>query len=116
MPNRYKIQWTMIILAWVTFSISLSWSVFQNDYSWLGRSGSIMVMFCAIGEYHFIKIRMPPPNSTQVRTSDGVLVPAGTPAPKGEAGASFVLHSTLCIGTIVWGYGDLLPSILNFIK
>jgi hypothetical protein len=101
----------MIALAWISFLISLFISYLMKDYRWLSRSGSLMVMFCAIGEYHFIKIRMPPTNSVTIKNAAGIDVPVGTRAPEGEADASLFLHATLCLGTVVLGYGDLINSL-----
>ena len=90
--------------------VALMFSLFVSDLTkngeWFQRSGSLLVLFCAIVEIIQNVIKEP-------QVSSSVYI-EGRPALKAYPISSFrkFLHSFswvgIVLGTIVWGYGDLV--------
>lgn len=83
----------LVLLAVAPAMISLAASVATGDGEWFQRSGSLMVLFSAAVEYrrrHLLQAG---------RGNDSWLFWRRIP---------YVCYSAILLGTLVWGYGDLL--------
>ena len=101
----------LLILAIVcSFSVSLYFSVAENSGEWLQRSGSLIVLFSVVLEILQTLAKQPIP-------SDWVFinnVPAATSPPVSKTSKWFHKFARfgIVIGTLIWGYGDLLFEFL----
>ncbi len=101
----------LLILAIVSsFSVSLGCSVAENSGEWLQRSGSLIVLFSVVLEILQTLAKEPIP-------AEGVFinnVPATTSPPVSKTSKWFhiIAWFGIAIGTLIWGYGDLLFEFL----
>ena len=93
--------------AWLAGLIGLVLGVFI-DGAWFGRFGSLIVLFALIGEFSLLKgelyrlyERLSDESEDYVRSKD--YAPSRWHAKK-----SVALHLTIVVGTVVWGFGDLV--------
>lgn len=97
-----------LIISWllVLFSFYLE-AIWRS--SLFSRSGSLMVLFAFIAEYYLLRVR-DKYHSNQLKTySRGNQVNFKEIHPsKSHQYLEKVSHITVIIGTIIWGYGDLL--------
>lgn len=96
--------WVFCAASPVVASAALSWSGIEGN--WFQRSGSLCVLFCVVLEIRQATLRKPVPT--------GLLDFEGTPALQ-ESDASpedavfhWIARAGIVIGTLVWGYGDLV--------
>lgn len=95
-----------LLLAWASGFIGfvLGWVL---EPLWFARFGSLIVLFAVMSEYMLIHhefdtlyIRL-----DKIRAQDNI--PDLSPS-KWHRKKVFVSHLTVIIGTIIWGFGDLL--------
>jgi energy-coupling factor transporter transmembrane protein EcfT len=104
--NRKPI--VFLIIAWLIVLIS-----FYLEAIWgsllFSRSGSLMVLFAFIAEYYLLRTR-DKYHGNQLKTfSRGNQVNFEEVHPsKSHQYLEKVSHITVIIGTVIWGYGDLL--------
>ncbi|PWG63738.1 hypothetical protein [Sediminicurvatus halobius] len=84
---------TLMLLAMGPAMISLAASMATGDGEWFQRSGSLMVLFSAAVEYRRRHLR------ETGRTDGSWLFWRQIP---------YVCYSAILLGTLIWGYGDLL--------
>ena len=94
--------------AYGFLSISLWHSWVFNDGQWLQRSGSLMVIFGAILEYRFFFAQQKLNEIAQESTKRYGAQPERYRLPKSRRVIIVLTHFTLLLGTLLWGYGDLL--------
>lgn len=86
------------------------WLAFvEREPQWFGRSGSLVVLFAVIVEFRNVQLQQRL-NDKAVESSGGIggiLAPSGQPPFRQVV--IYVAHFIVMIGTIVWGYGDLIP-------
>jgi hypothetical protein len=73
---------------------------------WFSRSGSIVVLFCAIVEYRLWSLQQLGHTNAQKAFSQGIVSSGMIPSHKKRIG--WITHVQIVIGTLIWGYGDLL--------
>jgi hypothetical protein len=89
------------VVAVIVMSISLGMDIFETNTIWFQRSGSIMTIIGAYIAFHEARLSI-----QTIKDKDGhvqLLINKELP----YAWLSIIL---LFIGTIIWGYGDLLFS------
>jgi hypothetical protein len=127
--GKYKIEWTLIAVAiFVTvisviadyYSIDCNWFIrsgaiaviadcCSTDCNWFARSGAITVLLAAIVEYRISSHVFDDIYRAMAQQQhSGFATKPKTP--KNRSILSFFTHTVLIIGTIIWGYGDLLWS------
>ena len=107
METNFKLCWWMVIFACLSFIISIFLSKFILGFDLISRSGSLMVLFSAIGEYRLMLTHIPR-IGVFVRNAHGKDIPSINPVNKIENRISIILHITLLLGTLIWGYGNLI--------
>ena len=96
-----------LLLAWTAGTVGLLFGLLVAPH-WLGRSGSVIVLFALIGEFslmrgelHRLYLRLAGGNDGMARGADF------TPS-RWHNKKSVLLHLTIVAGTLIWGFGDLL--------
>ena len=93
---------------WLTFIVSIiiatsfvAWSLHTADWNWFSRSGSVIIVVALLMEYWPILSTRSVSNMSfyadqETHTATRVAVPLA------------------CIGTLIWGFGDLVGTGSNF--
>ena len=113
--SRYKEFIKEIILLliagiWVCCSY---WKPFTDDEGvWFARSGAIMILCAVIVEFRF--------NNKVVEKIRGTIkkaavskLPLDTGIKKEQEYIAYAAHIFVGLGTIIWGYGDLIQNLVN---
>ncbi|GJQ64435.1 MAG: hypothetical protein K8F36_08155 [Melioribacteraceae bacterium] len=99
-----------LLIAWLILLFSLYLDIIWGS-SFFYRAGSSMVLFAFIAEYYLLRTR-DKYHSNQLKTfykGNQVKFEEVHPS-KGHQYLEKVSHFTVIIGTVIWGYGDLLFS------
>ena len=97
-----------LIIAWLLVLLSLYLEIIWRG-TLFSRSGSLMVLFAFIAEYYLLRTR-DRYHSNQLKAysrGDQVNFEEVHPS-KSHQYLEKVSHITIIIGTVMWGYGDLL--------
>lgn len=101
------------ILDLALLILSLGWGVFSyfcshntGEGMWFSRSGSVMVLICVIVEYRLGNLQQIGFKDPQ-KALQHEIVSAGQQA-EYKKYIDWFAHFQIVIGTIIWGYGDLL--------
>ena len=114
--KEYKIEIILLIfsflIVFISFFLSLS---YENKFLWFQRSGSIMVLFGIIIEYKLNNIFI---KNFNKKMNIGIHKnkPILHKNKKEYNNVEKITHIFLIIGTLIWGYGDLLITLINLIK
>lgn len=108
--NRYKelkIEIILLLIAflWVLFSYFISFTDSQG--SWFARSGAIMVLLAVIVEFRFNNEVVRKISST-IQIAVKMKLPVGVGIQKEKIYISRTAHAFVIVGTLIWGYGDLI--------
>ncbi len=82
-------------LSFVILFISIGVSNYLNEWMWFARSGSLLVCIGVLTAAYDIKGRMEKNNAPDTYISQTIILEA----------------SIVIIGTIIWGFGDLINHI-----
>ena len=97
-----------LIIAWLLVLFSLYLEIIWRG-SLFSRSGSLMVLFAFIAEYYLLRTRDRYHSNQLKAYSSGNQVNFEEVHPsKNHQYLEKASHITVIIGTIIWGYGDLL--------
>jgi len=111
METNFKFSWSMLLFSWLSLVFSILISTKYPELNLIERSGSLMVLFCAIGEYRIMLTHIPLIGAFYVN-KHGKEIPSINPINKKENRVSFILRVTIVIGTLIWGYGGLIMKII----
>ena len=107
--GKYKIEWSLIGITILVTVVSVIADYYSIDCNWFARSGAITVLLAAIVEYRISShIYGDIYRANAQQQSSGFATKPKKP--KNRVILSFVTHTVLIIGTIIWGYGDLIWS------
>lgn len=103
--NKYKLFKTEIILLLLSvLCVAVSYSISAEFFA---RSGSIMVLFSVIIEYRLLSAQ----NihiDRKVKTAVYSGKPTNIKNTKEHKNMSIIAHIFVVLGTLIWGYGDLI--------
>ena len=108
--NRYiKFKTEIILLAIASIWVVLSYFIpFTDDEGfWFARSGAIMVLLAVIVEFRFNNIVVKKISSTIKKAVLSKLA-LDTGIQKEQKNIAITAHIFVVLGTIIWGYGDLI--------
>lgn len=103
-----------LITAWgiAGFSIYIDKTTGSD---WFGRSGSLIVLFAVMSEYLLLKAKNEHIYNLIVKgrwNAENSLRPTGVLAPdKTHLIKEKAAHVSVVLGTLIWGYGDLLLKL-----
>ena len=124
--SKYKIEWLFLLLGVILAAISYYCDTQSiKDTTWFARSGAIVVLFSAIVEYRLSQYIYEDVLQAAIKTARinavlpfnedsiaGGLIKANQTtkpeSPKPRLILKRVSHALIIIGTIIWGYGDIL--------
>ncbi|MEZ9233791.1 hypothetical protein AB4259_22310 [Vibrio amylolyticus] len=95
---------TFLAVFPVVFSLYYDFT-YSNDYYWLQRSGSLMVLFGVMLDFYqnqFVKIE----SSSKVRFMGQAAITGSTLPPVRKQIQVFSIALAI-VGTFIWGYGDI---------
>lgn len=95
----------LLLLAWLTGLLGLALGLLFEPI-WFARFGSLIVLFSAMSEYSLLHNELNRLYSRLENTEDNE-VPDLTPS-RWHQKKVFLTHITLIVGTLIWGFGDLL--------
>lgn len=107
---NYKMLRTEIFFLIIALSIviiSFIASLFDDEYLWFARSGSIMVLFAVIVEYKLNNKTLKSINK-KVSASVTYKTPISLLNNTQHKYVSIIAHIFVVLGTLIWGYGDLI--------
>ncbi len=111
LSEQSKCDITYLAGAYLVVFGSLLFSINGHDLLWFSRSGSIMVLFAAIIEYQNLKLQQ----AINEKATEGAGALRGGVGPLSQPRFRQLLskftHLTVGLGTVIWGYGDLLVAL-----
>ena len=125
--NKYKFEWTLLITG-IIFATASGYFDIKSvcDTTWFARSGSVIVLLAAIVEYRIssymydeiyeaaketARKKAVMPNVSDNNLVNGIFKSNLTikpHSPKSRRILRLASHTLIIIGTIIWGYGDVL--------
>lgn len=126
--SKFKKEWLLLCVACLISVVSIYSDLSTvKETTWLARSGAILVLFAAIVEYrlsaflfddiHKAAVKNAIKNTAISTFDNNKLLQALTAIkpkpPTSRATLAIISHLFIIIGTVIWGYGDIL---INFIK
>lgn len=106
--SKFSLELCFLILAYLIMAISAIASAQTGDGLWFGRSGSLAVLLSAIIEYRNYSVQQKLNEIAQESTAYYGAEPEKWKIPLSRKMFDRAVLSTIIIGTLVWGYGDLL--------
>ena len=106
--EKFRMEAFFLFLAYVIMFISAVASVKTGDSLWFARSGSLAVLISAIIEYRNYSVQQQLNEIAQKSTAYFGAKPEKWKVPMARKMFDRAVLSTIIIGTLVWGYGDLL--------
>jgi len=91
----YRIAWAFVVSVFVLIAF-YAISKFMNDWTWFARSGSILVCIGVITASYDIKGQMEKRRAPDAYVSQAIFLEA----------------TIVVVGTLVWGFGDLVGHII----
>ena len=96
----------LLVLAWIMGVVGLILGVWL-DPLWFARFGSLIVLFSAMSEYSLLHGELNRLYDRLEKVDADMDMPDLTPS-KWHFKKVWVSHLTLVLGTLIWGFGDLL--------
>ncbi len=96
----------LLILAWVMGAIGLILGLWLEPL-WFARFGSLVVLFAAMSEYRLLHGELNRLYDRLEKVDADMDMPDLTPS-KWHMKKVWISHITLVLGTLIWGFGDLL--------
>ena len=93
-------------------SVITGWSFENEEYSWFSRSGSIMVLIGAILEYRYSLVSLGA-NLESIRWAKGPGNPVIFELARHQKFIKYTAHGFVIIGTVIWGFGDLMRAFFG---
>ena len=96
-----------LLCAWFFGAVGLLIGL-TIDPVWFGRFGSLIVLFAVIGEFSMLKGELYRLYQRLGSSPDGLVHSKDFTPSRWQEKKSVLLHLTVVIGTVIWGFGDLL--------
>ena len=96
-----------LLVSWSMIAIGLLVGI-GVDASWFARFGSLVVLFALIGEFALLKSELLRLYARLSSSEDGLVHTKDYTPSRWQNKKSVLLHMTIIIGTIIWGFGDLV--------
>jgi Ca2+/Na+ antiporter len=108
--SSIKVEVMILLLGNIFTLLSWFYSVHVNDASWFGRSGAILVFCCAVVEArnYGAEIKILSAFKKAANYINGASMEWEVPTKRKRL--EFVTVICALLGTVIWGYGDLVPT------
>lgn len=103
-PLLFEVVLLSVSFVWVLFSCFFPLT--DDEAMWFARSGAIMVLFSVAVEFKLTRKHKKKINTSMYLAGRGQPVTAR--ATKEQTLVGNIAHLFIIIGTIIWGYGDLI--------
>ncbi|MDO6536939.1 hypothetical protein [Alteromonas stellipolaris] len=109
--RKYQSEWSIIVVAILVAIISVITDYYSTGYNWFARSGAVVVLLAAFVEFKISSHIYEDIQRAQFMQSKiNMAIPLKAKPTKPRRNVSFAAHILLVVGTIIWGYGDLIWS------
>jgi hypothetical protein len=102
--NKYEFALLGLAFLWVVGSFFASLACPKGN--WFCRSGAVMVLLAVIVEFHLGNLQQAENSTASVVA--GLGIPFSGDLPKIKQHLARAAHIFAIVGTLIWGYGDLL--------
>ena len=107
--RNYTIEWMLLATAVLVALVSVVLDFYMNECNCFARSGSLVVLLAAIVEYKISSHIYEDIQRAQFQQKlIDLHVPLKAKPPKNRKRLSLATHAMLFLGTIIWGYSDLV--------
>ncbi|TMU24513.1 hypothetical protein E0L35_09705 [Halomonas sp. ATBC28] len=107
--RSYKIEWAVLACAVLVALVSVAADYFYDSWNWFARSGAIVVLLAAVVEYRIYNHIYDDVQRAQFQqTKIDLSVPIKAKPTKERRRVSVAAHVLVILGTVIWGYGDLI--------
>jgi len=107
--RSYKYEWLILGLSVLVGLASFFGDYISECYNWFSRSGSIIVLLAVVVEYRISSHIYEDIQRADFQQSIiNLSVPIKAEPTKERKRVSNAAHFLLVLGTIIWGYGDLV--------
>lgn len=96
----------LLLLGFGWGVLGFTWACKLDNGLWFSRSGSVIVLLCVIVEFRLGNLRQLGYEDAQKASQHDIVSSGMLPIHKKLIG--WIAHVQIILGTIVWGYGDLL--------
>lgn len=100
------IEVLLLSVAFLIVTISISFTLVDCEGNWFARSGSIMVMCAVMTDFRIGKLQQDKNSSASVVSGLGIPMPSDLP--KSKQLLLYIANMFAILGTLIWGYGDLV--------
>lgn len=102
--NKYEFLLLVLAILWVVCSFLLSLAYPKGN--WFCRSGAVMILLAVCVEFHLGKLQQS--SNSRAAIVAGLGVPSSSDLPKIKRRFAITAHVFAILGTLIWGYGDLI--------
>ena len=107
--RKYIFEWWLIVIALLVALASIIADLYYGEHNWFARSGSIIVLLTAVVEFKVSTHIYEDFQRAQYQQSIVNLhVPLKGKPTKNRKNLTVATYLLLVLGTIIWGYGDLI--------
>ena len=106
--SNFKTEAILLFIAYVIMLVSAIASVKTGNALWFSRSGSLVVLISAFIQFRNYSTQQKLNEIAQESTAYYGAEPEKWKIPKIRKTFDKVVLFTIVLGTVVWGYGDLL--------
>jgi hypothetical protein len=107
--KKFRFEYLLILLPVIFMGISLINDMYTSTSTLFSRSGSMLVLFAAVVEFRISNIIYNDIwKATFLNKKIDISTPLKAKPQKEKVILSYVTHSQIICGTVIWGYGDLL--------
>jgi hypothetical protein len=102
--NMYELILLALAFLWVVGSFFAS--IPNPNGNWFCRSGAVMVLLAVIVEFHLGNLQQKESSSAPIVA--GLGIPMSGDLPRIKQQFAKAAHTFAMLGTLIWGYGDLI--------
>lgn len=106
--ETFWLEALLLVFAYLLMLVSAAASIKTNDPLWFSRSGSLVVLISVIIEYRNLTVQQKLNEIAQESTAYRNAEPEKWRVPTSRKSFDLIVRLTIVVGTVVWGYGDLL--------
>lgn len=106
---KFKLEYLFLLLSVLIVVTSFAIDLCTTSSTFFARSGSLMVLFAVIVEYRISGFIYDDIQKAMLLNSKiDVPIPLKAKPRKDKIFLSRITHGLAIVGTLIWGYGDLL--------
>ena len=110
--REYLTYYSLVVTGYLLTGFFLFYDLSHKHNTFFMRSGSLLVILSAVTEYQLVMsqiIKHQYKIGTPIKMSE---IASSQNITQGEKTIKLFTHISLILGTLIWGYGDLLVNII----